>query len=789
MEEYSGRSMKSSVTSQLASSAVATKLVWRVRKLMLELGAVLILLLVVAGGSLVARQYLPAYAVDLTVKWPRNRMHLVNFHGLEENREFEYRWSSAYSFIQLPFGYHAAPAYLADVRVRTAHPQWMHPLTFLANEHAFLTVTPDTTFRVYRFIMPPGGNTDGTLRLALQTVPFSPPGDQRELGVVLTDITLQPLPYRDWSVAMVLSLALLGLWVWLRWIGTSLGATLLICSGLMLVLLGCYALYQPAPLRYEWLVLLVVPASAVAAMMAHEMVVRLSLSLIAALVSFSGVLWPSWLSDDAFISFRYAQNLVAGHGLVYNVGERVEGYTNFLWTMLAALVIVLDGDPVFWAYVAGVILALGILLLTYRIARQLLGSAWALVAALIVATSQNLLIHTARGAGLETGLFTLLALGSSIMYVCWWSEQRSITAILCGSSFALASLTRPEGVLLTGLTILHMLLIMPHGLPGFNRAESAITDARPRKQHTLWLLIKQKWSVVCGPITYLLGVYLVIMVPYFLWRMSYYGDWLPNTFYAKTGGGLQQAWRGLEYTWRFIVSMGGPFILIIFVPVVINRWTTVKSWRGYFLLLVSAYSIYIIAVGGDHFYGVRFFVPLIPWFAMLIADGLAWIYRWCIQRTTVRLLAPAVLAIGLLVFSGYALTRSMHFDYILRGQDESVWMWRELGWWMHDHANPDESIAVTGAGAIAYYSEHTTIDLLGLTEKYIARVEVENMGSGAAGHEKHAPDYVLQVRRPTYIPRMWDSYFGGEDVLRDHYQLIHIQTRYGREMELWKRLH
>src|SRR4051794_37248022 len=41
--------------------------------------------------------------------------------------------------------------------------------------------------------------------------------------------------------------------------------------------------------------------------------------------------------DDAYISFRYAENLASGHGLVYNLGERVEGYTNFLWVVLLAL--------------------------------------------------------------------------------------------------------------------------------------------------------------------------------------------------------------------------------------------------------------------------------------------------------------------------------------------------------------------------------------------------------------------------------------------------------------------
>ena len=49
--------------------------------------------------------------------------------------------------------------------------------------------------------------------------------------------------------------------------------------------------------------------------------------------------------DDAFISFRYAENLVNGHGLVFNPGERVEGYTNFLWVIFSTIPIALGLDP------------------------------------------------------------------------------------------------------------------------------------------------------------------------------------------------------------------------------------------------------------------------------------------------------------------------------------------------------------------------------------------------------------------------------------------------------------
>ena len=46
----------------------------------------------------------------------------------------------------------------------------------------------------------------------------------------------------------------------------------------------------------------------------------------------------NWTPDDAFISFEYARNLAEGNGLVFNDGERVEGFSNLLWTLLLAAV-------------------------------------------------------------------------------------------------------------------------------------------------------------------------------------------------------------------------------------------------------------------------------------------------------------------------------------------------------------------------------------------------------------------------------------------------------------------
>ena len=61
-------------------------------------------------------------------------------------------------------------------------------------------------------------------------------------------------------------------------------------------------------------------------------------------------LFRRFVQDYAFISFRYARNLADGLGLVWNVGERVEGYTNFLWTLMMAPSFKLGVDVVAWSW-------------------------------------------------------------------------------------------------------------------------------------------------------------------------------------------------------------------------------------------------------------------------------------------------------------------------------------------------------------------------------------------------------------------------------------------------------
>ena len=747
-----------------------------------------------AWGGLVGLVVLCAWLVSANGLWMPALQPIVagqfdpgpafyaGFHGVEQAADgTPYRWTMGAALVQVRGAFYATPTYLAAVRLRGGNPTGPQPLTLLAGGHPVATVMPEVRFRTYRLLLAEAGDGGGELWLGLQTPVFQPAGDPRALGVMLTDVTLKPLSRPDLPRGLATALGLVALWVILRALGVHHGSALGLVALASLGLTALVSLPRPPVAPLPLLAALTLAGVAGAVLVAHQTPARLGLAALTLLVTLSGRIWPPWLSDDAFISFRYAQNFVQGHGLVYNLGERVEGYTNFLWTILAALVIQLGGDVVVWSHLAGVALGVALVLLTYGFGARLAGSPWGLLAALIVGTSQSLLLYTGRGSGLETGLFTLLLLAASERYLRAGGSHLAASGALApwplvatGVLLALAALTRPEGLLVFGLTAGHLFVVLLVG--AYKRGRG------------LRVFLALPWR----PLVALVGAFLALFLPYFLWRLNYYGDLLPNTFYAKTGGGLNQVLRGLAYAGAFAITLGGPLLLVALVPWISGWRAALVSWRGYMLPVVLVYTAYIVVVGGDHFRGERFFVPLLPWLAMLLADGSAWLAVWVGTRTTnsarlVQTFTKGALALSLAAGALAAVGRTAPFDPTIQGLDESVWIWRDLGWWMADHAPPEATLAAAGAGAVAYYGQHTTIDLYGLTEKHIGRLTMAGMGEGVAGHEKRDPLYVLTVRKPTYIPQLWEAYFGGAASLAGDYRLSTVTTRTGRELQLWVR--
>lgn len=435
--------------------------------------------------------------------------------------------------------------------------------------------------------------------------------------------------------------------------------------------------------------------------------------------------------DDAYISFRYAGNLVAGHGLVFNPGERVEGYTNFLWTMTLALFMVLGINPSVASMVMGAAFGVSTLWLVYEFCRL----EWperpivAGLAMLCLAVDGSFALWAV--SGMETSMFAFLVLAAVMCHVREWRSERP--GFLSGAILALAAMTRPEGVLVFVVLMVHQVL-----------ARVAIRRQPPG----------------AGDVAKA-SAFVALYLPYFLWRYYYYGFLLPNTFYAKVtvGGAGAQLRRGLEHIAAFLrLHLGWILPVIALVPIVKRRFS---FWLTASLTVVLAYVAYIAYVGGDWSVG-RFFVPLLPLWYVLVAAGLVeaydtlrvWLGRWTGSSRGVMVLPWAGLGcvvVGCLLLFHSSSLRGEHELFVARFQAARATHARvAMGKWLRDKVPEDTFIAVDAAGQIPFYSGLRTLDMFGVNDVHTAHIQVESMGEGVPGHEKFDFDYIMW-RQPDLI--------------------------------------
>jgi arabinofuranosyltransferase len=435
--------------------------------------------------------------------------------------------------------------------------------------------------------------------------------------------------------------------------------------------------------------------------------------------------------DDAFISFRYAQNWVSGQGLVFNAGERVEGYTNFLWTVILAAFLRLGLDPSAVSIVLGAAFSVATLWLVYRFC-GLISPAEPMIpiiASLGLAVDGSFALWAV--SGMETVLFAFLVLSAVVCHV--WEWQKDKPGFVSGALLALAAMTRPEGVLVFVTLMLHQVI------GRLVARRSFVSSADVAKAGTF------------------VGLYL----PYFLWRYYYYGFLLPNTFYAKVT--VQDVGAQYERGLRHVATFGrlhlgwllGPLAL---VPAVARR---ISFWLSAVLAVIAVYLGYIMYVGGDWSVG-RFFVPLLPLGYVLVATGLTETYaaaRSLVGRATqsktamaaLQASALAVLALGCVILFYSTSVHGEHELFVTPFQAGRATQARvAMGRWLARNVPQDTYIAVDAAGQIPFYSGLRTLDMFGVNDVHTAHIEVEEMGSGVPGHEKFDFDYIMW-RQPDLI--------------------------------------
>ena len=441
--------------------------------------------------------------------------------------------------------------------------------------------------------------------------------------------------------------------------------------------------------------------------------------LTAAIVLLSYYLFWRFYFDDSLISLRYWQNFLKGEGLVWNPTERVEGYTNFLFLVVSGLISTLGFDLIESTRFVGLASLAGLVGFTayYQLHHPLSEPgrrSLRLLPVLLVTTSLPLIIWSV--GGLETVSFTWLA-----SMACWLAaarlEDRPSRGVLVGILFALTTMTRPDGVIFLAVTAGFILLL----------------SFKERK----------KFSFLVS----MLASFAVFYVPYFLWRMWYYGDLLPNTFYVKGEFAPYKLLRGFEYITDFAVSP--PYLLPLFlvgfgfalVRRVLDRRTL------YLGLVVFGFMAWVLYVGGDQMPAYRFMVPMIPTLALLVPALL--------ERLVPLTARYAFATSGMfLLFSFWYLGVPAPLTAKAWREHPAAFIGKAVAQLVNAHWPEGSLIALNTAGSTPFYaSNYSYIDMLGLNDRHIAKRPLQDRDfpwKGVPGHEKGDGLYVLS-RQPDYI--------------------------------------
>ncbi|MBI5537454.1 MAG: hypothetical protein HY898_32320 [Deltaproteobacteria bacterium] len=446
--------------------------------------------------------------------------------------------------------------------------------------------------------------------------------------------------------------------------------------------------------------------------------------------------------DDAYISFNYSKNLMLGRGIVFNPGEYVEGYTNFLWIIALTPVFMvaraLHADLTTAAILFNLVIALLDLCLVYWIARRMMRRSWVPVGLAIVLCVLDNSYQGYAVSGLENHLVLLCMLGA-LLFALGTSPRRWLwTGILLG----LANLSRPDAGLFGATFALAFALdlVRKRGDDGSSRVTRA---ALLGKTVAIWLLITGVW---------------------FLWRWRYYGLLLPNTFYLKVASTFDGVQRGLEYSRTFLEDR-------YYLPVaalLALRWVHQPIVR-WLLLFVLFHMAWITYVGGDFYTGHRFFIVLLPMLYLLIArtfDGVIAMVSshrwWKPMRRNPILVASLIGALGgasgygLAHFTNRLMERGPYTGEYLRWSDVVDGNVRYMRW-LARFVRPGSSMVVGDIGAAGFFADLSVIDALGVVDPNTSRMKVSGFGKGKPGHEKWAPREYMLSKKPTYVKWGWIS--------------------------------
>jgi arabinofuranosyltransferase len=449
--------------------------------------------------------------------------------------------------------------------------------------------------------------------------------------------------------------------------------------------------------------------------------------------------------DDAYIFFRYADNIFNGYGFVWNIGEApVEGYTSFLYLFTLIIAKFLAFDLELFAILFGTItsaftLYFAYLIYDYLYPRDQIKTSANIVTIIILALSPAFAYWS--GAGMETSFYSMF-LVMTIYYLLKLPDSVKKN-LLKGILFGLLCVLRFEAVLFFLATLYYLV----------------------KKENSFYRI-----KIGGNAILFVIG-FTIIFGTYFIWRWVYFGYFFPNTFYAKTGGGFQQIVGGFLYIIKALrLFYGFGWIPIILVMLFFRK--SMFTSKAVFLFSIGLVSLVTtILIGGDHFHLGRFILPVFPLLFIFFPPA---INKMLTTQTKHLNLKPILRATILLVIvTALLLVKPVYQDAIngfknlLEGKKDILVVYdksseRKIIDWQHgfiimgsslNHlANKDDYIACVPIGAIGYYSKMKVIDMVGIVDPVIAheKLSTDHPIKWTPGHTKGDGNYILS-RKPKFI--------------------------------------
>lgn len=442
---------------------------------------------------------------------------------------------------------------------------------------------------------------------------------------------------------------------------------------------------------------------------------RVASVMLAALWTFGIAYWHrNIVMDDPWITFRYAANVLAGHGWAFNPGEPLEGYSNFLWTIASMVPIAAGVEPLGAMRALSALAALWILwalaVRTPRGGEGPGGTAWA---PLLLAACWPFAAWI--GGGLETIGHAALLLGFAMATGRALAEPTKARGAAAGALAGALAMSRPEGAMFMAVLPLCLLRARQRG------ARIAMAAA--------------------------LGVAVAVLAGYSAWRLHTFGTLVANTVSAKVGGGvLPSVIAGLRYA---LAWLPGPALVVLPLAAAAllraRRDAASHADRDPVLSVAAACLLlqvaFAVAVGGDWMPGYRFLVPAMPLAALLAGVALAGWNRWLAAMAV----AAALLAAPVQAYfdRGGGPAIGMRLARWISSRQPLVATLQVIGRDLRAMGSPEDTIALSEAGVVPYLSRMRVIDMLGLVDREIAALP-------GGLHQKHDADSVLR-RAPRFV--------------------------------------